>query len=166
MNDKIEETATSIALTDVVDTFRTAFGIVKARTGGELKITLTKVDLHLKVESKIEAKAGGKFLYYVPIEVGGSHESTKTHELILSLIPSPAAADLGKAEAEELADAIVDLAAAAVDIKRRVAKDFQLDTFSISVDVGVSRGGKLQVIVGGGKSTGTSHKIDLSFRTR
>lgn len=161
------DTPTGLALMDVVDLFRAALGIVRWRTHGELGITLVKADLHLKLEWKRELKVGGEFIcHLIPVEVGASRESTTTHDLTLSLVPTAGAADLGKPETEELADAIIDLAAAALEIRKRVAKDFDLGSFGIAVDVGVSREGKLQVIAGYRRASATSHTIDLTFRSR
>lgn len=151
---------------DVVDLFRTALGVVRWRTRGELGIRLVKANLHLRLEQARDLKAGvgGKLLYVIPVEGEVSRSWTKTHDLTLSLTPHERTADLGEPETEELADAIVDLARAAKEIRQRVATEFNLDSFGISAEVGVSRGGKLQIVAGGERASGTSHTVDLSFR--
>ena len=170
MHEAIEsgESSTGIALKDAVTLLRTALAIVRQRTRGELGITLVKADVHLKLEWRTELSAGvgGKLFFVIPVETVGSRTSNATHDLTLSLRPKQSAADLGKPETEELAEAIIDLAKASTEIRKSVAADFDLDTFAIAVDVGVSRTGKLQVVAGVGDTSSRSHTIDVTFRPR
>jgi hypothetical protein len=153
-------------LSDVVNILQTALGIVRFRSGGELKITLIKADVDLKVLAKRKIGAGLKFEYFVPVEVGIDHAWAATHTLALTLTPRPEAAALGKTrETEDLADSIIDLAAEAKNIQKQ-ATEFELSEFSIELEIGVSSEGKLKVLLGGNMSGEHGHKIRLSFRPR
>jgi hypothetical protein len=154
-------------LSEVVDILQKALTSVRNRSRGELHITLVEADVALKVVEKHKKGAGVKFEYFVPIEMSANREKAVTHKLALKLAANPEYADLGvEAETKDLADSIINLAAEANKVRQSIGKEFSLTTFSMSVEIGVNREGKLQAIAGGSKIGEQGHTIKLTFRPR
>jgi hypothetical protein len=155
------------SLSDVVGILQAALGIVRSRSQSELNITLVRADVDLKVRATRKTGAGLKFEYVVPIDLGVEREQTTTHALALTLTPKPEAANLGGTpESEDLADSIIQLASEAKNIRQQVENQFALSDFSIAIEIGVSKGGKLQVVAGGARGGESGHKLKLTFRPR
>jgi hypothetical protein len=126
-------------------------------------IALQNVELELNVEVKKKVEAGVKFDVVVPVDTSASTEWKNKHTMTLSLTPTKTM-KLGKPEHEELADAIFALATATGQVKKAASPNFALNGATLSMEVGVNKEGKLQVIAGPGGGTESSHKIKLTFR--
>lgn len=152
------------ALVDLVRKIEKALAIVASRTRNEkLGLTLQKAELELKISTKKAAKTGGKIDFGVSIDVSVEQEWSRAHTLVLSLIPKAKIA-LGKNESEELADDILEIAAAINQLQKTVAGNFNASEATVSVDIEETKDGKLQIVTGGGGKRTHSHKITLNFR--
>jgi hypothetical protein len=154
-------------LDEVVKLLQNALKLVRNRSRGQLGITLLEAEIELNVIQKGQMKAGLKFEYLVPIDIGVNYETATTHKLSLKLTATPEFGDLGRdSETEDLADSIIGLAADVKNVREHIGKDFDLNTFSVSLEFSVNKEGKLQVVAGGSKSGERGHTIKLTFRSR
>jgi len=107
---------------------------------------------------------GGKVeILMVPMEASVDWEKSSTHTLTLSLRPVGGTKTLGEGMSDQLADGVIALAAATSRLSA-ASSDFALDNASVSVDLEVTKEGTLQVVVGSGGKSATTHTAKLSFR--
>jgi Trypsin-co-occurring domain 2 len=163
-NPKEEEMTGAQVLVDLVHKIEQALAIVASRTEEKkLGLTLQKAELHLKVSTKKDMKAGGKIDWGVSIDLSTAKEWSRAHTIVLSLIPK-AKIELGKSESEELAETIFEAASAMSQIREKVAGNFNASEASVSIDIEETTDGKIQIVAGGGGKWANSHTIKLTFR--
>jgi hypothetical protein len=152
------------ALLDLVSKIEVALAMVVGRRKNTLGLKLQKAELHLKVATKKDLKAGGKLEFGVSIDLSAEQHWSRAHTLVLSLIPKEKIVMGKKDESEELADAIFEIAEAMNQLDRTVAGSFNAAEAAVSIDVEESKDGKLQVVAGGGGKWSNTHTIKLIFR--
>jgi Trypsin-co-occurring domain 2 len=126
-------------------------------------LVLQKIELELNVQVTKKIEIGGKADFGVSLDASASTEWKNKHTVAISLTPRTTI-KLGKPEHEELADALFALALATVKVSKAGAPNFALNEASLSIEIGINRQGKIQIIAGPGGGTESSHKINLSFR--
>lgn len=145
----------------LIKTVEDALAIV-ARRSDKLGITLTKAELELSVIATEEGGGTLKFDWIVTVEAGVKLESSSKHVLSLTLVPKSGIAQLSEGvAADELADAIVQLAAT---IKDAGQSKFVVTDGRVEVKFVATREGKLKLVVGGGVKAEDAHTIKLTFQ--
>ncbi len=151
-------------LVELVRAIEDALAIVRYRTEKRLGISLQKAELELRFAAKKTAGVGGSIEIIVPIEAGVERAWSNLQTFTLSLTPAGGSLDLGEPPANELADAILALAATIDQLARVKPASFTLGTAGLSIGVELTTEGKLQVVFGGGGKSSTAHTINLTFR--
>jgi hypothetical protein len=154
-------------LVDLVKKIEQALAIVADKTEKDkqkLGLTLQKAELHLKVSTKKDFKAGGKIEWGVSIDLSASKEWSRAHTIVLNLAPKDKIELGGKDESEDLAEIIFAVASAISQLRKTVAGNFNASGAEVSIDVEESKDGKIQVVAGGGGKWANAHTIKLSFR--
>ncbi len=123
----------------------------------ELKIT----QVVLELSTMIEKTAGGGVTISV-LEIDGDYTRSDTNTLTLTLVPSKRGVQLMAAPSQELVEAILATAAASW-----AAADsppaFDLTEAMVSMEVGVTKEGKVRVIVHGGASSEHGHTMTITL---
>jgi len=147
----------------ILETLEKALALVHKRTK-DLKISLARATISLKVASKRDTSAKVDLGAWVPVTLGSDYSGEMIQSMIFSLVPAGGRLDLGGGELNEstLADSIIGLAKEIASINSRV---FNLDEASVSLEFGVSQDGGVTVIGLGHTRAGTNtHRLDLTFR--
>ncbi len=125
--------------------------IVVTRAELELKATLTKGP---GVEAKFQA-----------LELSGHYTRSEIQTLNLSLTPKPPAVRAFSPVSDQLADAIATISFAAREAANSNPK-FDLQESSVSLNIGVDKGGKAMVIVGGTAESSNYHTLKLTLKPK
>jgi Trypsin-co-occurring domain 2 len=148
-----------ITVDQLIKTVEDALAVVATKSEAKLGITLTKADLELSAVATDEA--GAKYSFeFVGFEAGGKLESATAHVLSLSLVPKHGTLALGEREADELAEAILALAAA---IHRADQSKFVVTEGKVDVKFTATKEGKLKLVVGGATKSEKAHSMKLTF---
>jgi hypothetical protein len=153
-------------LVDLVKKIEQALAMVaeKTRKDKKLGLELQRAELHLKVSTKKDVKAGGKIEWGISIDLSASKEWSQAHTIVLNLAPKEKIQLGGKEESEELAETIFAVASAISELRKTVAGNFNASGAEVSIDVEESKDGKIQVVAGGGGKWTNAHTIKLGFR--
>jgi hypothetical protein len=149
-------------LIGLVQNIEAALDIVRGQHKA-LGMTLLRAELELLVEAKTSAAVGGQ-LPLVPIDVGFDGEWSSVQTFGLTITASGAAGDLGKVDVkDELARGIIAIASAIKKISDHHRQTWVVSNPKVTVNVERELSGSLKVGVGGGKSSGRTHTITLTF---
>ena len=141
-----------------------ALVIVRQHSQQQLGITLRQADLELNLVKKTTLAAGGGVTLFVPVEASGEKTDANTQKFELSLTPVGGGLALGGIESNDLAKAIIDLAATMSQIATRNPARFALSGGSVTIAIETTKEGKLQVVWGGSLGRSSAHTIKLMFR--
>lgn len=127
------------------------------------KLAVTQVDLEIKATFKKQIGADGKVSWLpVPVDLSAHHASSEVQTISLSLVPLAPKAVLMGTVADELADAIQAIRAGL----REAAQSnppFTLKDASVSLALGTTSDGKVQVVVGGQVDSENTHTVKLTL---
>jgi hypothetical protein len=151
---------------DAVTLLQAALASVQDRTHGTLGLRLQRAEVELELEVVKKVGADVEFKVFGLGGSAGAHQTSNDKQSIkLQLNPVVKKAALGVAPSDELAKAIIDLAADAKAVKAQVAGEFTLGEFTLVVSFGFTQDGKAAVIFGGEGSSANTHSITLTFMT-
>jgi len=124
------------------------------------KLKISKVDLEIKTTLKKEVGASGKVKWLpIPIELSANHQKSEIQTITLSLVPTETVLMKGSVS-DELADAI-KVIRVGVEEAAKSNPPFDLKEATVSLNIGSTKDGKIQVIVGGGIKTENTHSVKL-----
>jgi hypothetical protein len=130
----------------------------------ELNLTLQKAEVEVQGTTKTSSVGGIKFDIGVSVDASTKMEWNKVHVLTLTLDPKGPNASMGVREMNELADGIYELASLHKSVADLKSTDFAVGNFKLSIAFEKTADGKLQVVGGGGRTSGSSHRVNLTFR--
>jgi Trypsin-co-occurring domain 2 len=146
---------------ELVKDLEAALAIVRTNASAKLNLTLEKAEVELKMTAKVSTKAGIKFDWGVSWDTSIEKDSSDIQVVKLELSPKGSIGKMGWEETHALADAIVELAALYKDLG--ALTDFDVTGLKLSVAFEKSSEQKLQVIGGGGRTSKTGQRINLTF---
>lgn len=151
-------------IVELVKDLEAALAIVRTNAAKSLNLTLLKAEVEIGLTATTAAKAGFKFELGVTVDTSAEREWSDVHTLGLVLEPKQGTGKLGATETEALAAGILELAALHKRIADLKSTEFVPGQLKVGVSFERSTSGKLQVVVGPGKSSKSARKVTLSFR--
>jgi hypothetical protein len=150
------------AIVDLVRQVKAAIRHAEDRNPDK-KLTVTQVDLEIKATFKKQIGADGKVSWFpVPIDLSAHHGSSEVQTISLCFIPAKFGAVLMGTVADELADAIESIRVA-LEEAAQSNPPFTLKDASVSLELGTTSDGKVQVIVGGEADSENTHTVKLTL---
>jgi hypothetical protein len=122
-------------------------------------LQVRQVDLELK--TRLARQFGGALRVKI-IELSGQVAKEEVQTIMISLVPRPEALRLMGPVSEELRES-VEVISSAVREAAQSAPIFDLDSASVSLEVGVERSGKVSVFLEGSGKRGNTHTITLTL---
>lgn len=151
----------------VVELFKdleAALAIVRTNSAAKLNLTLLKAEVEVELTATTTATAGFKFDIGVSVDTSTHRETSSVHVFTLTLEPKPEPAKAGFEETQALASAIYEM----VSLQKRIAEKgslyFNVGALKLTVAFERNTEGKLQIVGGGGKSSGSAQRVTLTFR--
>jgi hypothetical protein len=149
----------SDALVQLVQDVKTAIQDAQEQTPD---ILVTKAELTLKTTTEagpgLDIKLG-------PVEIGGHYTTTEIQTLTLVLVPMPKVVALMSPAADALTASIVAINAAAREAARAEPR-FGLDAATVSLNLGIDKGGKVTAVFGGGINANNLHTLTLTLKPK
>ena len=125
-------------------------------------IIVTKATLEVKTTTESGPNAGFKL---GPVEIGLHYTETQIQTMTLVLTPIAKVVELMSPPADALTMAITAVSAAAQEAARAEPR-FGLQEATVSLNIGLDKGGKLTAVVGGGISANNVHTLTLTLKTQ
>ena len=104
-------------------------------------------------------------LKIVPVDLSGRYEQSQIQTITLSMVPEPPSIELLAPVSDELKNAI-EVVNTAVQEASRSNPVFALTDATVTLKIGVTKDGSIQVIVGAKAKEITTHSIKLSLCRR
>ncbi|MBV8593962.1 MAG: hypothetical protein JOZ27_06665 [Caulobacteraceae bacterium] len=125
-------------------------------------IVVTQAVLEVKATTEGGPAVGFK---WGPVEIGGAYTKSQVMTLSLTLTPMPKVVELMSVPEDALVAAIASVSEAA---RAAVASEprFGLEQAVVTLNIGVTKSGKLTAVVGGGVSSDELHTLTLTLKGR
>jgi hypothetical protein len=151
----------------VVELFKdleAALAIVRTNAAEKLHLTLQKAEVEVELTVKTDTVAGIKFDIGVSVDTSVERQVSEVHLFSLTLEPKAETGRLGAEETQDLASAIFEVASLHKRIAELKSSPFNVGNLKLSVSFERNTKGKLQIVGGGGRSSGTLQRVLLTFR--
>jgi hypothetical protein len=151
------------AVVELFKDLEAALAIVRTNSASNLNLTLQKAEVEVELTSTTTAEGGFKFDFGVSLDTSTKRETSSVHVFSLSLEPKAEMGHAGFGETQALASAIYEI----VSLHKRLSEKslyFNVGALNLTVTFEKTVEGKLQVVGGGGKGSGTVQRLKLSFR--
>jgi hypothetical protein len=151
----------------VVELFKdleAALAIVRTNTAQSLNLTLQRAEVEVELRVKTSTVAGVKFDIGVSVDTSVQRDVSEVHVFSLTLDPKGETGRMGSEETQDLASAIIEIASLHKKIAELDSSSFSVGDLKLSVSFERNTEGKLQIVGGGGRSSGTAQRVRLTFR--
>jgi hypothetical protein len=149
---------------ELVKDLEASLALVRIKAAERLNLTLQKAEVEVNVTTKKSGGGGIKFDIGVSVDASTKVEWSNVHVLTLTLDPKGPSASMGEREMTELAEAIYQLAALHQRMVDLQLTDFNVGNLKLSIAFEKTASGKLQIVAGGGRTSGSSQRVNLAFR--
>jgi hypothetical protein len=150
-------------IVELVKDLEAALAIVRTNASNQLSLTLLKAEVEVGVTIGKDIKTGGKWAI---IEASANRSWSDGHSLTLMLDLKAGLGHAGAKETEALAAGILELASLHRQIKSLNIAEFEVGNLKLSVQFERGASGGLQVVAGGGGTSKSAQKLNLTFRPK
>jgi hypothetical protein len=154
----------SEAVVELFKDLQAALAIVRTNAAKKLNLTLLKAEVEVELTIETSAVAGAKWDIGVSLDASATRKSSNVHLFSLTLEPKAETGSMGFDETQDLANAIFEVASLHKSIATLPANSFNVGGLKLSVTFERTTEGKLQIVGGGGRSSGNLQRVHLTFR--
>jgi len=147
---------------ELVKDVEAALAIVATRVATDMKLTLVKAEVEMALTSSNEVKGGVKIGF---LDASTNRAWVDGH-FSLELTPKGGTGSAGAKETDALAAGILELLTLYKEVQSIPNSAFAVGTLKLSVQFERTTAGTLQVVGGGGKSSKSTQRVNLTLRPK